>query len=201
MRLTIPDIFIFSMLTYCSSALADDNYRPTMILGKQQTGISDYGKIHGMTFMMRLENTSPWSVIGKLTATKNSWQNEPDGCKRGNTQCQKQQRENFYKGNNAEYFSALGGPAYRLTRQISAFGLAGYAYSVVDNPSDRPGKISDIVTYSPHGSGHFAYSVGILVEPIDDISILIGHEVSAATFAGKDHSVASNFLALGYKFR
>ena len=201
MSYNITGIILISSLTYCLPSVAEESYRPTMILGKQNTNISDYGKTRGMTFMMRVENASPWSVIGKLTATKNSWENEPDGCRRGDTQCQRRQREHVHEKRNAEYFSALTGPAYRLTRQVSVFGLAGYAFSVVDNPlkeyNNRLGKF----TYIPQTSGQFAYSLGILFEPIDDLSLMVGHEVSTTLFSEKERSSGSNFLALGYSFK
>lgn len=163
-----------------SGAFADNH---TFSIGYAQTKVEDFKNIKGVNAQYRYEWDSPLSVVGSVSYLKGDAINYEDAT--------------TYFDTKVEYLSYLMGPAYRFNDLISAYALVGIANIKVDDKEYNGTTLAD--TYD-HTSTEFAYGAGLIVNPIQNLSINMGYE--GTTLKGADGS--SRFtgfnVGVGYRF-
>ncbi|WP_167385924.1 Ail/Lom family outer membrane beta-barrel protein [Xenorhabdus miraniensis] len=175
---------------YGSLAYADSN---TVAVGYAQSKVQNFKNIRGVNLHYRYETDSPVSIVGSFTYMKG----DRDGY---------YAESNFVEKFNIDikYYSFMAGPAYRINDYVSVYGLLGFSHSKVDatfNFVKKGGK------QDHHDSGelnrkstNLAYSAGVEVNPIQNLSLYAGYEGSSI----KDHDVRHNIngfnIGVGYRF-
>lgn len=192
-----------------SQAMAYDthNYH-TLSLGLQKGNIKDYGDIQGLNFKFQYESSSRWGVVGSITTLNNDQQDEYRACQRYNKKCSPKQNQKYiekYKlkhrlDRNAEYYSALIGPSYRIDERFSVFAMAGVSHTKVDNSLKLGPDHKSLQKNGSDSSNQFAYAAGLKFDATRKIAIAIGYESSQATFNKQKHRVRSEFIDVGYRF-
>lgn len=172
----------------------------TMSFGYQYGHLKDYGDLHGGNFKFQYETASRWGVMGSLSAMRNIWQDEYSSCRKKNKMCREKYKEKHKFDRNAEYYSALIGPTYRISDKLSFFALGGISHTKVDNP-----LIYNIFdnTYMKDGtssSNQFAYSTGLTFNATKNLAFSMAYEGSQTLFAPKKHDVKSTIINVGYRF-
>jgi len=196
----LSSVILICTVFFFTPAAHGEFIAPTLMLGYQYVNIDNYGHASGPVFMYKT-NSAPLSFVGKLTAAKHYWQNQQHSCNRGDTKCQNAAWSSTYNVRNAEYFSALFGPAYRLTDAVSLFGLAGISHTKIEDPFEGRKDSPHLQPNKSHSSNHMAYTIGLAFSPYRDLSIDLGYEMSHTTFNEKEHFTGSRFFTVGYKFK
>lgn len=201
MLLRKASLALLTTMILCTNAMAEDSdVRPTMSFGYQRGHINDFGEIQGGNFRFQYEASSPWSFMGTVSVMKKDWRNADTECRKNNKQCRDNYNAKHQLDRNAEYYSALMGPTYRISDKLSVFALAGISHTKVDNPlkydvfsrmSSRSGSSS---------SNQFAYSTGLTFDATRNLALTAGFEGSQAAFASKKHDVKSAVINAGYRF-
>jgi len=169
--------------------------RPTMSLGYQHGHIKDFGNINGGNFRFQFENSSPWGVMGSLTAMKKNWNDEYTECRNTDNKCIMNYREKHALDKTAEYYSLQAGPTFRVSDNISLFALAGLSHSSVDKHENLSAETSH-----QHSSNQYAFSYGLTFNATDSLALTAGYEGSQATFDERKHIMQSVFMDVGYRF-
>ncbi len=175
----------------CSAAMADEPHEtPTMSMGYQRGHISDFGDIQGGNFKFQYDTSSPWGFMGSLSAMKKEWRDADTLCKRMDKKCHDNYNAKHRLDRNAEYYSALIGPTYRISDKLSVFALGGISHTKVDNP----------LIFKTVNNNQFAYSTGLTFVVTRNLALTAGFEGSKAAFASKRHNMMSVFANIGYHF-
>lgn len=190
----------------CSSVMAEENHNgQTVSLGYQHGHIKDFGDVEGGNIKFQYETSGPWGVMGSLTAMKNDWENGKsffNRKSRKDTSDDKSEKKNAVR--NAQYFSAMVGPTYRVADRVSLFALGGISHSKVDKPLVQdPGLSGHLPVLSKNGaesSNKFAYGAGVTVNATDNLALTVGYEGSTASFEKKNHQMHSMFVDVGFHF-
>ena len=192
---------LFTASLMCTAAMArEPQDRPTMSLGYQRANIKDFGDLYGGNFRFQFESSSPWGVMGSLTAMKHNWDNEYTVCRRIDTKCRDNYRQKHALDKAAEYYSLQAGPTYRISDKLSLFALAGISHSRVDNHDSKRLQGLSTKTRHQHSSNQYAFSSGLTFNATDNLALTTGYEGSRATFDDKKHVVKSVFIDAGYRF-
>lgn len=185
----------------CTSAMAEESeVKPTMSLGYQHGHIKDFGGIQGGNFRFQYETSSPWGFMGSLSVMKNNWRDADTECKRNDAKCRDNYNEKHRLDRNAEYYSALIGPTYRISDRLSIFALGGISHTKVDNPLIFDYLDNIHKKDGSTSSNQFAYSTGLTFDATRNLALTVGFEGSQAAFSSKKHEMKSIFVNVGYRF-
>ncbi|MBB1228197.1 outer membrane beta-barrel protein [Pantoea agglomerans] len=185
----------------CTNAMAEDtDVRPTMSFGYQRGHIKDFGEIQGGNFRFQYETSSPWGFMGSVSVMKKNWQDADTECRRSNAQCKEDYNAKHRLDRQAEYYSALIGPTYRISEKLSVFALGGISHTKVDNPLIFDDRNNSQMKNGSTSSNQFAYSTGLTFDATKNLALTVGFEGSQAAFASKKHKMTSVFVNAGYRF-
>ncbi|EEV7050552.1 Ail/Lom family outer membrane beta-barrel protein, partial [Escherichia coli] len=104
------------------------------------------------------------------------------------------------------WFSVMAGPSVRVNEGLSAYAMAGVAYSRVSTFSgdylrvtDNKGKTHDVLTGSDdgrHSNTSLAWGAGVQFNPTESVAIDIAYEGSGSG----DWRTDGFIVGVGYKF-
>lgn len=167
-------------------ALADNH---TVSLGYAQSKVEDFKNIRGVNVQYRYEWDSPLSIIGSFSYMKgdDSYSESNDG---GIT--------NEYTGKvDGKYYSLLAGPGYRLNDYVSLYALAGIAHTKLEDTTTWSTQYSESTSESKTS---FAYGAGVVVNPVEYLSVNIGYEGSRVKYGESQHAINGFNVGIGYRF-
>ncbi|WP_164724696.1 Ail/Lom family outer membrane beta-barrel protein [Escherichia coli] len=181
------------MLSVMSGSVLADNH--TLSAGYAQSKVQDFKNIKGMNLQYRYEWDSSVSVVGSFSYMKGDWSDSYHD-----------EGGDFYRQQaDIKYYSFLAGPAYRLNDYISFYGLAGISHTKVKGDYEWRNSVGvdepdgHLSGYVSKKSTDFAYAAGVMINPVDNMSVNVGYEGSKADFYGK-HSVNGFTVGVGYRF-
>ncbi|XBS70182.1 Ail/Lom family outer membrane beta-barrel protein [Acerihabitans sp. KWT182] len=174
------------------NALADNNH--TVSLGYAQSKIKDGPNLKGVNAKYRFEWDSSISFISSLTYMGKDQEWSYPGALTTNKIKQE-----------LSYWSLSAGPAYRFNEFVSLYGLAGINFSKMRNTvTERLGvggwERSDSES---HKSKAFMYGAGVIINPMQNLSLELGYEASSAKFKDSDnkrYSINGFNAGVGYRF-
>ncbi len=168
-------------------ALADNH---TVSIGYAQSKVQNFDDINGVNLQYRYEFNSPLSVVASFSYMQG------DG-----------EQNYLYYGDSiknsvdVKYYSLLVGPAYRINNYVSLYALGGAAYVKASgstkwiNVGDVTANYEDI----SEKSASFAYGAGVIINPVENLSVNIGYEGTQADLAG-NYSINGFNVGIGYRF-
>lgn len=184
---TIPLITLVIAAVTSGLAFADNH---TVSAGYAQSKIEDFKNIRGVNLQYRYEYNSPLSVLASFTYMKGD------------------DEQNYYLSgdsvNNridAKYYSLLAGPAYRFNDYVSLYALGGVAHAKATGKTRWKDSWNDKVNYEniSEKSTSFAYGFGVVINPVDNISVNVGYEGTRASLDGS-RSINGFNVGVGYRF-
>ncbi len=179
-------VVIGCLLSSCAVISANaSTVNHTVSLGYAQSKVPDLKNIRGMNAQYRYEWDSPVSVMGSLTYMK------------GDDSYSLRENSSGYDGKaTMKYYSLLAGPAYRINDYVSLYALAGFTHTkVVD-------QVTYLTQYSETYKGNrstVAYGAGVILNPLNNISINIGYEGTRVKYNGIAPINGFN-IGAGYRF-
>lgn len=181
------------MLSVTSGSVLADNH--TLSVGYAQSKVQDFKNIKGVNLQYRYEWDSPVSVVGSVSYMKGDWSDS-----------YRDEFDDFYRQHaDIKYYSFLAGPSYRLNDYISFYGLVGISHTKAKGDYEWRNSVGSD-EYDGHLSGSvskkstdFAYAAGIIINPMDNMSVNVGYEGSKADIYG-NHSINGFIVGMGYRF-
>lgn len=171
------------------SAVSVHAQNQSVALGYAQSKIRGSGTLHGASLKYRYEDeqNAPWGIMGSLT-----WMKGDDSFSFQDNNG-KQSRDY-----NVTYYSALVGPALRLNDWMSLYADMGVAHTDVDKTSQN--YFTNTSTSQSHAYTSFAWGLGFIFNPWENITLNVGYEGTDADTYG-DRSINSTFdFGVGYRF-
>lgn len=172
-----------------TSSLAIANNH-TFSIGYAQSQVQDFDTLNGVNVQYRYEFDSPLSFLGSF-----SWM------KAHGTQKYFATNDLVHNDIDLDYYSLLGGPAYRINDYVSFYVVGGAAWvkasgntSWWNNGKDYMGRES-----ISEKSTSFAWGVGMVMNPTDNMSINVGYEGTRADLQG-NYSINGFSVGMGYRF-
>ena len=165
-----------------SSSVFADNH--TFSLGYAQTEVEGFTDLKGINAQYRYEWDSPFSLLASVSymERKVTMVDAPN---------------EIYKTKVA-YTSFLLGPAYRFNNVVSAYALVGVAK--IDSKDDEYDDVGFVGSES-NSATELAYGAGVIVNPIQNLSINVGYEGSKLTSKNSDKQAFNGFnVGVGYRF-
>lgn len=156
----------------------------TASIGYAQSRIEDFKHIRGTNLQYRYEDDTALSFLSSFSYMHRSGDSE-----------------SFFPGKSADvkaqYYSLLAGPAYRINDNISLYALGGVARTKID----ADGKMNNGITgFSSSGkSTSFACGLGVIINPVENISVNLGYE-SAKTNLNGNRGINGFNIGAGYRF-
>lgn len=194
-------IALSAAVLFSTAASAGElSQRPTLLFGYQNAMINDFGHIDGPNVKFQYETPSAFGIMGSVSAMKKDWGKGTSQCKKRDWNCKVKERKNRMPIRNAEYYSVLIGPTYRIADSISLFALGGMSHTKVDKPLSGEKKNHTLKAEGAESSNNFAYSVGVVINPTDNLAVSTGYEGSRAAFNKNKHDINSMFMSIGYRF-
>ncbi|KAB8313107.1 Ail/Lom family protein [Erwinia endophytica] len=101
--------------------------------------------------------------------------------------------------------SFLVGPAYRINRHVSIYGLIGLnngqvSYSPLrDSSGTRPFARDDNL-YGMKHTNSFAWGGGVQINPVSFLTVDLGYEGTRADIKGKRYTMSGFNIGMGYSF-
>lgn len=192
--LAISGLVIFSV---SSISLADNH---TLSVGYAQSKVSDFKDIRGVNLQYRYEWDFPISVSGSFAymSGDNSFSEYSEGSG-GSKRETKDQAD-------LKYYSLLAGPAWRINSYASLYALAGVAYTDAKTSLNTYTVLNGIDNrISSHASGSwksasFSYGAGVLINPIENLSVNIGYEGTRVKIGDFKHAIDGFNIGVGYRF-
>ncbi|RNM06601.1 Ail/Lom family outer membrane beta-barrel protein [Dickeya undicola] len=173
------------------SVRADMN---TFSVGYAQSKIQDLKRLGGVNIQYRYEWDSALSLIGSFSYLS------------GDADASSPIENDVIRNHaDSKYYSFLIGPAYRITPMISAYALLGAAHVKTDvssewfNFENSRGLVSQGTQKRTFTSNAFAYGAGIIINPINNLSVNLGYEGTQADING-DHAINGFTIGMGYRF-
>jgi len=212
---------VLTISLMCTNAMARDTQeRSTISLGYQYGKIKDFGEMQGANVKFQYETQTPWGLMGSMTLMKKDWDNYNRTFKSIHNSREDNRNRKFKPTfnsredkisdhyrlikkepiRNALYFSALAGPTYRISNNLSLFALGGVSHTVVDKPLVQGSRPNSFKKNGSESSSQFAYSAGVIFNPTDRMALNVGYEGSKAMFNKKKHDMRSVFVDVGYRF-
>lgn len=176
------------LISACVSSQAAFADNHTVSVGYAQSKVQDFKNLRGVNVQYRYEWDSPFSVLGSFSYMK------------GDESYSLRENDSGYDGKtDVKYYSLLAGPAYRINDYVSLYGLAGFAHTKVEDKTTYLTGYRETYNYS---RTEFAYGAGVIVNPVDYVSVSVGYEGSKTKSgeAGGSHSINGFNLAVGYRF-
>ncbi|MDX7986658.1 Ail/Lom family protein [Xenorhabdus sp. 12] len=185
-------IIAFGGLLGNTYALADNH---TVSVGYAQSKVQGLKDIRGVNAQYRYEWDSPISVIGSFSYMKGD-----------HAKSYHDEAGDFYKQHaDVKYYSFLAGPAYRINDYVSLYGLMGISHTKADGGYEWRNSVgADKPSGHERGSvsgksTNFAYATGLIINPMENLSVNVGYEGSRASIHGK-HSINGFNVGVGYRF-
>lgn len=174
-----------------ASPAAIANNQHTVSIGYAQSKIEDFNKdLKGVNVQYRYEfEQSPLSVLGSFT-----YMSVDDN--------DNEEFENYSSKFDVDvkYYSFLVGPAYRFNEYVSIYGNIGFAHAKADTKEDFVHYGIQEYDSDNATSNSFAYGAGVIINPIENISISAGYEGTRMKFYDDSISVNGFNITLGYRF-
>ncbi len=193
MKKIIAGLVVVGGIVACPVAMAESQ---TVSVGYAHAKIQDVVSLNGFNLQYRYEWDSPLSIIGSF-----SYMTGDD------RDAYHDARGEFYKTDfDAKYTSLLAGPAYRINDYVSVYGLLGVAYTKISGTyewrnnfgaSEPDGHLD--ISDSRHTT-KFAYAAGVVINPMDNLSVGIGYEGSDAGFYKSNKSINGFNVGIGWRF-
>ncbi|POP41206.1 Ail/Lom family protein [Superficieibacter electus] len=169
------------------AVMADDQ---SVSVGYAQGKLEGFKNIRGVNLQYRYEFDSPWSAVGSF-----SWMKGDEN------------QDYYYYGDavhndiDAKYYSLLAGPAYRINEYVSLYALGGVAHTKVDAHTTWRNAGDGYVGRESlsEKSTSFAYGAGIIINPVEDLSVNVGYEGTNIDIDG-DRSINGFNVGVGYRF-
>ncbi|GJL41016.1 TPA: Ail/Lom family outer membrane beta-barrel protein [Enterobacter chengduensis] len=162
----------------------------TLSLGYAHADVQNFNSLSGVNLQYRYEFNSPLSIVGSFTYMQGDGSNQ-------------YYVVNDFVQNDADvkYYSVLAGPAYRINNYLSLYALAGVSYVKATGSTTW---INSTLDYTGHdsislNSTSFAYGAGLMVNPVENISVTIGYEGTNADLDG-NYAINGFNLGIGYRF-
>ncbi|MCX8957306.1 Ail/Lom family outer membrane beta-barrel protein [Erwinia psidii] len=101
--------------------------------------------------------------------------------------------------------SILAGPAYRINRHVSIYGLVGVNNAQVsyaplrDESLRRPYAGDDTLSMMKHKT-RFAWGGGLQINPLDYLVLDLGYEGTRGSIHGKQYTMSGFNIGMGYSF-
>ncbi|PIJ52099.1 PagC [Erwinia sp. OLTSP20] len=184
-KLAISGLCVFMMAGACPVQASN-----TISIGYAQSKVENFKNMPGVNLQYRYEWDSPLSVVASFTTLENNNDSESQFLGLRTTDNVK-----------AEYYSLLAGPAYRLNDYFSLYALAGMSHTKMSrhyNGYDGQGGSLQF-NYSDN-SNAFAYAAGIIINPLDYLSVTLGYEGSQTRVEGDKRAINGVNLGIGYRF-
>jgi len=162
----------------------------TLSLGYAHADVQNFNSLSGVNLQYRYELNSPLSIIGSF-----KW-GEGDGS------AQYYVANDFVKNDvDVKYYSVLAGPSYRINDYISLYALGGIAYVKATGTTKW---INATLDYTGHDSlseksTSFAYGAGLMINPVENVSMTLGYEGTEADLNG-NYAINGFVLGIGYRF-
>ncbi|EOS96459.1 Ail/Lom family outer membrane beta-barrel protein [Erwinia tracheiphila] len=101
--------------------------------------------------------------------------------------------------------SMLVGPAYRINRHVSLYGLVGVnnaqvSYSPLRDDSLRRPYAGDDNLYMMKHTTNFAWGGGLQINPVDYLVVDLGYEGTRGKIQGKNYTMSGFTIGMGYSF-
>jgi len=178
--------FIAVGCLFGSIAYADNQ---TVSIGYAQSEVQDFKNIRGVNLQYRYEWNSPISVIGSFTYMK------------GDDSAHERNEMGGHSNAKADlkYYSLLAGPAYRINDHISLYGLIGAVRTKADVKESYQWNGYYEYEAASTTKTNFAYGAGIIINPIQNVSVNLGYEGTKIDMNG-NHSINGFNLGVGYRF-
>ncbi|MDC7867401.1 PagC [Pantoea ananatis] len=162
----------------------------TLSVGYAQSKVENFKNMPGVNLQYRYEWDSPVSVVASFTTLENS----------------EDSNSSFFQRHtsdhvSAKYYSLLAGPAYRLNQRVSVYALAGFSHAAMSRQYhgyDSQGMPQDI--QFSETTNALAYGAGIIINPVDYLSVTLGYEGSRTRVEGEQRAVNGVNLGVGYRF-
>lgn len=185
-KITLIALLVSGMAS--GAAMADNQ---TVSVGYAQSKVEGFKNVRGVNLQYRYEFNSPFSVLTSFTYMKGS--DSADGYI---------DEYDYLKVNeDVKYYSLLAGPAYRINDYISLYAMGGIAHTKADvsvTLEDRYDGYAEKATASA-SSNSFAYGAGVIINPIENLSVTVGYEGTRADLYG-NRSVNGFNVGVGYRF-
>ena len=159
-------------------------------IGYAQSKVQDFKNIRGVNLQYRYEFDSPLSVVGSFTYMSGS------------------EDRNYFVDSDAvntnidvKYYSLMAGPAYRINDYVSLYALGGAARTKADaDVKWLNAGTNDIMRASEsYKSTSFAYGAGIIINPIENLTVNVGYEGTTADL-DDNYSINGFNIGVGYRF-
>ncbi|OON42210.1 PagC [Izhakiella australiensis] len=184
-KLAISGLFI-SLLAGAFPALASN----TFSIGYAQSKVANFKNMPGVNLQYRYEWDSPLSMLASFTALENDGDSQTNWGNYHSTDRVK-----------AEYYSLMAGPAYRLNDYVSLYGLAGMSHAnMARHNHDNYSNLSLQQIDFSDSTNAFAYGAGIIINPVNYLSVTLGYEGSQTRVEGQHRGVNGVNLGIGYRF-
>lgn len=183
-KLSVVSVIALSVVS--GSVLADNH---TFSVGYAQSKIQKFKNIKGVNLQYRYEWDSPLSVMGSFSYMK------------GDGNQQYHSYGDIIKNQvDAKYYSLLTGPVYRINDYVSLYAAGGVAHVNADGKTlwtNADGYFAR--EKNSKKSTSFAYSAGVMINPINNITINAGYEGTRVKL-GNNYSINGFNVAVGYRF-
>ncbi len=172
-----------------TSSLAFANNH-TFSLGFAHSEVTGFDNLNGVNVQYRYEFDTPLSLIGSF-----SWM------KAHAKQDYLAAYDIVHNDIDVNYYSLLAGPAYRINRYVSFYAVGGTAWVKATGNTRWVNYGDNKVSHDgiSEKSASFAWGVGMVMNPVDNISINIGYEGTKASL-GSDYSINGFNVGMGYRF-
>lgn len=187
MKFKISAIALLCTGLLTSTGVLADNH--TVSIGYAQSKVENFKNIRGVNVQYRYEWDSPLSIIGSFSYMKgdNTYSESNDG---GIT-------NEYVSKVDAKYYSLLAGPGYRINDYVSLYALAGMAHTKLEDTTTWITQYSE--NYSESKTS-FAYAAGVIVNPVDYLSVSIGYEGTRVKYSESQHAINGFNVGIGYRF-
>ncbi|WP_407905296.1 Ail/Lom family outer membrane beta-barrel protein [Escherichia coli] len=175
------------VLAVASGSVLADNH--SFSVGYAQSNVQSFRDIRGVNLQYRYEWDSPVSIMGSF-----SWM-------KGDGDQQYHDSGDSVKNKvDAKYYSLLAGPAFRINDYVSLYAVGGVAHVKANGETlwtNSDGYFErDTISKK---STSFAYGAGIMVNPVDNMSVNVGYEGTSAEL-GDNYSINGFNIGVGYRF-
>lgn len=178
---------LLASATLSGAALADNH---TFSAGYAQSEVKGFKDLKGVNLQYRYEFDAPLSVVGSF-----SWM------KSNEDYTGKIVQDDISRNIEVKYYSLLAGPAYRINDYVSLYALGGAAHAKGEANYtwvNYPDGYTESGTASEKSTG-FAWGAGIIVNPMENLSITAGYEGTSLKLDGNRDINGFN-IGVGYRF-
>ncbi|WP_112289051.1 Ail/Lom family outer membrane beta-barrel protein [Rahnella sp. AN3-3W3] len=178
--------FTILATSLASNAIAGEH---SLSLGYAQSKVENFKNMPGMNLQYRYGWDSRLSTVVSFTALQNDGDKNYDGFLGRKTDHV-----------DAEYYSILVGPAYRVNDYVSTYAVLGMSHSKMERRfTQRFAGTGEDINYS-NSDNFFAYGAGVIINIAEHFTMSGGYEGSQ-TKVEDQHRLISGFnIGIGYLF-